>query len=96
MHIGARIDIELEQREYDEICEANGDLREQYQQQRRRSDELKTETAAVQAEAERERAAYDALRAEHDADVERKQRRLQTYQDLLGLSIDTVKGIGLF
>lgn len=86
------IDIEREQSEYDEVCTANADLRRQHQEQLKRLEELKTEAAALQIDVEKERATFEQLRAEHHADLERKQRRLQVYQDLLGLSIDTVKG----
>lgn len=86
------VDIEREQSEYDEVCAANADLRRQHQEQLKRLEELKTDAATLQVDVERERTAFEQLRAEHLADLERKQRRLQIYQDLLGLSIDTVKG----
>jgi hypothetical protein len=48
--------------------------------------------AALQVEVERERQAHEAAQAEYEAESEKKQTRLKIYQNLLGLTIDTVKG----
>ena len=86
------IDIESEQREYDEICQTNADLSKQQAQLTRRLDQLKTEMAALQVEVEKEKQAYETALAEYEAENEKKQARLKIYQNMLGLTIETVRG----
>ena len=86
------IDIESEQKEYDEICQANADLSKQQAQLTRRLDQLKTEMAALQVEVEKEKQSYETALAEYEAENEKKQARLKIYQNLLGLTIETVRG----
>lgn len=59
----------------------------------RKLEELKTEMASVQVGLERQKQEYEMAVAQHEAESQHKEAKLKLYQELLGLEIETIKGM---